>query len=62
MSGLVMIFMPDPQPAMHQILVGQPGDKLHDDKSNDCDQYIKYNFHNKKVDDEVVAAATTLSY
>jgi len=43
--GLVMIFMPVPKEAMHQVLMRKPGDELHGGSSRNGNEDIEQDLH-----------------
>lgn len=43
--GVVVIFVPAPQPAMHQIFMSSPGYEFHCGYCRQRDENIKQNFH-----------------
>lgn len=43
--GFVMVFMPHPQPTMHQVFMSAPGNEFHDQDGRQRNQGVKDNKH-----------------
>ena len=55
--GLVVVFVPVPQQAMHNVFVCRPGHEFHGDYGNDCNSDIKKRSHDIFFSSQVVSSS-----